>query len=92
MASSCVQIWLNNKWSGSGWGSCVLSGEWKWIHLHELLRREHVQRLWEVRKMNDRLGRADIHGSSGKIHVISSRGRDANAIMCTRNSNIIIWV
>ena len=66
-----------------------MSGERKWVHLHELLGSEHVQRCREVREMNDRLGRTDIHGSSGKIHVISSRGHDAN-VMC--NSNIIIWV
>lgn len=46
------------------------------------------------REMNDRLGRVDIHGSSRKIHVISSRGHDTNVTMCMRcmrNSNII-WV
>ena len=69
-----------------------MSGEWKRVHLHELLWSEHVQRRGEVREMNDRLGRADIHGSSRKIHVISSTGHDANATMCTRNLNIIIWV
>ena len=71
-----------------------MSGEWKRVHLHELLGSEHVQRCGEVREMNDRLGRVDIHGSSRKIHVISSRGCNMNATMCMRcmfNSNII-WV
>lgn len=68
-----------------------MSGEWKRVHLYELLS-EHVQRCREVREMNDRLGRVDIHGSSGRIHVILSRGCDANATMCIQcmcNLNII---